>query len=90
MTTDRKVQEAIEKVKEAARSVLNDLKTGWPESIYQKAMEIALRERGVVFESQRIMPVFYKENKREYCVGEGVPDLIVWAESETKRTGHSN
>ncbi len=86
MTTDQTVQEVIEKVKAAARSVWNDLKIGWAEAIYQKAMEIALRERGVVFESQRIVPVFYKENNREYCVGEGIPDLIVWTESGTKRT----
>ncbi len=49
-------------------------------------MEVALRECGIIFETQRIIPVFYRENNREYCVGEAIPDLIVWVESETKRT----
>lgn len=80
------VEEVIEKVKEAAKNVWNDLKAGWAESVYQNAMEVALRERGVVFESQRILPVFYRDNNREYCVGEGIPDLIVWAESGKNRT----
>jgi hypothetical protein len=31
-------------VKECAKEVYKELGSGWPESIYQNAMEIALRE----------------------------------------------
>ncbi len=83
-----KIEDVILKVKESAKCVWDDLKGGWPESIYQKAMEIALRERGVVFESQRILPVEYKEpvTGRTYNVGEGIPDIVVWVEAGEKRT----
>lgn len=82
-----KVEEVINKVKEAGENVWDDLKGGWPESIYQKAMEVALREREIIFETQRILPVFYRDREggRDYCVGEGIPDLIVWVESGQKR-----
>ncbi len=83
-----KIEDVIWKVKDSAKCVWDDLKGGWPESIYQKAMEIALRERGVVFESQRILPVEYREpkTKRTYNVGEGIPDIVVWVESGENRT----
>jgi len=84
---DKVIRETIDKVADAAKSVWKDLGGGWEESVYQKAMEVALRERGVIFESQRILPVFYRDKNthREYCVGEGKPDLVVWVETDEKK-----
>lgn len=41
---NKKIKSLIEKVKECAKEVYKELGSGWPESIYQNAMEIALRE----------------------------------------------
>lgn len=86
---DEKVKRVIEEIKESARHVYKELGSNWSEGIYQKAMEIELKERGIVFESQRILPVFFKDSvkNREYCVGEGIPDFIVWVEKGKRRIG---
>jgi len=80
-------QEEREKVKETtirrvfqcAKDVLDDLGTGWSEAVYQKAMEIALREENIQYESQRVLPIYFKD---KYVVGEGKPDLIIWVDLE--------
>ena len=56
-----------------------DLGEGWSEEVYQKAMEIELRERGIKYEEQRVLPIFYKD---KYVVDEGIPDLIILVELE--------
>jgi hypothetical protein len=40
---NKKIKSLIEKVKECAKEVYKELGSGWLESIYQNAMEIALR-----------------------------------------------
>ena len=47
---------------------------GWPECVYHSAMEVALREKGITYESQRILPISFKG----HIVGESKPDLVVW------------
>jgi GxxExxY protein len=44
-------------------------------------MEIALREKGINYETQRIIPISFKG----YTIGESKPDLVVWLKSENKR-----
>ena len=56
-----------------AMEVLNDLKPGLDESLYERAMVIELRRRGYAVETQRSFPVFY----RGELVGTLIPDLIV-------------
>ena len=53
--------------------VLNDLKPGLDESLYERAMVIELRRRGYAVETQRSFPVFY----RGELIGTLIPDLIV-------------
>ena len=56
-----------------AMEVLNDLKPGLDESLYERAMVIELRRRGYAVETQRSFPVFY----RGELLGTLIPDLIV-------------
>src|SRR5437899_31220 len=57
----------------AAMDVLNELKPGLDEKLYERAMVIELRRRGHVVEVQRLFPVFYHEE----LIGHLTPDLIV-------------
>jgi GxxExxY protein len=56
-----------------AMDVLNELKPGLDEKLYERAMVIELRRRGHVVEAQRLFPVFYHEE----LIGHLTPDLIV-------------
>ena len=44
----------------AAFEVYNELGPGFLEEVYQEAMEIELQLRKIPFESQKLLPVFYK------------------------------
>jgi hypothetical protein len=50
------VRNVIEEILDSARAVLQDLGEGWPEAVYQKAMEVELRERGIKYEEARVLP----------------------------------
>lgn len=53
--------------------VLNDLRPGLDEKLYENALVIELRSRGHIVEQQREFPVHY----RGYHIGKLVPDLLV-------------
>jgi len=57
----------------AAMTVLNTLKPGLNEKIYENALAIELCKRGHKVERQRRFPVYYAGQ----LVGELVPDMIV-------------
>jgi GxxExxY protein len=57
----------------AAMAVLNELKPGLDEKLYENALVIELRARGHTVEQQREFPVCY----RGQLIGKLVPDLIV-------------
>ena len=57
----------------AAMDVLNEMKPGLDEKLYERAMMIELRRRGHTVESQKKFPVFYLNE----LVGNLIPDLIV-------------
>jgi GxxExxY protein len=57
----------------AAMALLNELKPGLDEKLYEKALVIELNARGQVVEQQRAFPVHYKGQ----LIGNLVPDLIV-------------
>jgi GxxExxY protein len=57
----------------AAIAVLNELKPGLDEKLYENAMVIELRARGHAVEQQREYPVHY----RGQFIGKLIPDLIV-------------
>jgi len=73
----------IDEMKGCARAVAGELGSEWSEAVYQKAMEVELRLRGIEYECQRVLPVVYKG----FNVGEGKPDIIVWQREGDKRTG---
>ena len=57
----------------AAMTVLNSLKPGLDEKLYERALVIELRKRGHQAESQREFPVFYDGQH----IGTLRPDLII-------------
>lgn len=57
----------------AAMMLLNELKPGLDEKLYENAMIIELLDRGHTVEQQREFPVHY----RGHFIGKLVPDLIV-------------
>ncbi len=56
-----------------AMEVLNELKPGLDEKLYERAMVIGLRARGHAVEVQRSYPVYFRDN----LIGTLQPDLIV-------------
>lgn len=56
-----------------AMQVLNEIKPGLDEKLYERAMTIELRRRGHNVESQKKYPVFYQGER----IGNLIPDLIV-------------
>ena len=57
----------------AAMAVLNELRPGLDEKLYENALVIELQERGHTMEQQREYPVRY----RGHFIGKLIPDLIV-------------
>src|SRR4051812_47040802 len=66
-------KELSESIIGAATTVLNSLRPGLDEKLYERALVIELRKRGHRAEPQRQYPVFYDDQH----VGTLVPDLIV-------------
>ena len=56
-----------------AMDVLNELKPGLDERLYERALLVGLRKAGHTVESQRTFPVFYHSE----LIGSLVPDMIV-------------
>ena len=57
----------------AGMDVLNELRPGLDEKLYERAMIIELKRRGHSLSIQRAFPVFY----RSELIGNLIPDLIV-------------
>ncbi len=53
--------------------VLNEMKPGLDETLYERAIVIELRQRGHMVEAQKAFPVFYHSE----LVGNLIPDLVV-------------
>lgn len=66
-------KELTESIIGSAMRVLNTLKPGLDEKIYERALAIALRRAGQEIEQQRSYPVVYEGE----TIGTLVPDLIV-------------
>jgi GxxExxY protein len=65
--------ELSESIIGAAMTLLNTLRPGLDEKLYERALVIELRKRGHRAEPQRQYPVFYEDQH----IGTLVPDLIV-------------
>ncbi len=57
----------------AAMAVLNELRPGLDEKLYENALVLELQARGHTVEQQKEYPVFY----RGHFIGKLIPDLIV-------------
>jgi GxxExxY protein len=57
----------------AAMAVLNELRPGLDEKVYENALVVELLDLGATVEQQRVFPVHYKG----HFVGKLTPDLIV-------------
>ena len=79
---EEQVGQLIATVKECASSIIGELGPGWQENIYQKAMETALRDKGIMYETQRILPITYNG----HVIGESIPDLVVWLKNDGRKT----
>ena len=66
-------KELSEKIIGAAMTVLNELRPGLDEKLYENALVVELKALGHRVEQQRAFPVYY----REQHVGTLIPDLIV-------------
>jgi GxxExxY protein len=68
------IQEQLSgKIIGAGMDVLNELRPGLDEKLYERAMIIELKRRGHTLSIQRAFPVFY----RGELIGNLIPDLIV-------------
>ena len=66
-------EELSGKIIGAAMTVLNELKPGLDEKIYERALIIELRNQGLKVDQQKQFEVFY----RQEMIGLLIPDLIV-------------
>lgn len=66
-------EKVTEEVIGAAMAVLNELRPGLDERLYENAMVIELLARGHSIEQQREFPVYY----RDHFIGKLIPDLLV-------------
>lgn len=73
MNQDLVHKDLSESIIGAAMTVLNELRPGLDEKLYERALVIELQARGHLVDAQRQFPVFY----REQPIGVLVPDLIV-------------
>lgn len=60
-------------IREIAQSVWSALGPGYSERVYHNAIEVALRRRGVPYETERIIPVAYDGHN----VGNVRADIII-------------
>ncbi len=56
-----------------ANEIYTELGKGYPECVYHKAFEYELRLAGVHYESEKIVPIMYKETQ----VGYGRADIVI-------------
>lgn len=71
--TEYKYSELTGKIIGSAMEVHNALGNGFPEVIYQRALEYEMMLQGIGFEREYEMPVFYKERR----VGSRRADFLV-------------
>lgn len=68
-----KYEDITEKIIGCSFEVINELGAGFLESVYEKALSVALSEKGIVFKRQYPIAVMF----RGQCVGEFYADLFV-------------
>lgn len=72
-TDEQKLNEITFKVNGCAMDVLNAIGHGFHEKIYENALAVAFKKRGLIFSQQRSFDVMFEDIN----VGTFVPDFIV-------------
>lgn len=60
-------------IKEVARMIYSELGPGFSERVYHNAMEVALRDAGLKYETERIITISYKG----HVIGNVRADIII-------------
>jgi GxxExxY protein len=60
-------------VETLARAVWQELGPGYTESIYHNALEVLLRQQGIPYETERIIPVYFQD----HVIGNLRADIIL-------------
>ena len=60
-------------IEDLARVIYSQLGPGYSERVYHTAMEVLLRAKGVPYESERIIPILF----REHVIGHLRADMII-------------
>ena len=60
-------------IEDLAREIYSQLGPGYSERVYHEAMGVLLREKGVSYESERIIPILF----REHVIGHLRADMII-------------
>lgn len=63
----------MEEIRFLAQNIWESLGPGYSESVYHRAFEVALRDAGIPYETERIIPVYYMGQN----VGNVRADLII-------------
>lgn len=78
------------RLKELAQHVYKEVGLGYSEAVYHSAFEVALRTNNIPYETEKIIPVFYKGfsvgNVRADILIKGDPDVVVELKSISKLT----
>jgi len=71
--SNQKVKNITNKIRKIAKDIYKNLGSGYPEVVYDKAMQVGLRLAGIKYENQKVIELKY----RGHHIGEGYPDLVV-------------
>lgn len=67
------MKQSIKTISEIARDVYAKLGSGYNEVVYDRAMQVGLRQAGINYEGQKVVELLYLD----HYVGEGYADIIV-------------
>ena len=67
------MKETIKIISDIAIDVYAKLGSGYNEAVYDRAMQVGLRQAGIKYESQKVVELLYLD----HYVGEGYADIIV-------------
>ncbi len=70
---DREVRDIFKLLLEMSSEVYGELGAGFPEDIYQKALQVEMRQRGIRFQREVNIEIFYKQ----IPIGFDRPDFII-------------
>jgi GxxExxY protein len=73
------MENGIVEIKSIASEVFETLGSGFPEAVYDRAMQVGLRLANFRYDSQKVVELKYKN----HYVGEGYPDLVVHLADES-------